>query len=446
MHSAPPPVVITPTPPNARVPNSHPSSQHPHAAVTALGRSPSITPPPLSPPGLSHGPRSRSPSPRRDIGFSAAVSNICDQAHTIAERDRRPGYARKVDPYYSVSNPHHLYPGRSGKPEDGLNIPGSPQRGRSRSRGRPPLTQQNQVGSPQPSPSPSRSNSREPLYRATSLETRSRTPSPKRAMALDQHAEYYGSSNLTDRSRSPSPGSVTSIRAERAASAAAAAAAAAAKKQSGRKLPQTPQKPSTLNLEAGRGPSAGASGGGGLKSRTEDRMPHVLPSPTIPQPHKSPGSINFPKLNASPTHFPKGSGPPPPVLRQADFSPTVLSPSMPTNDLNMPHQQQQQQQQHPRRTQPRELIEHSPYPPSGILNSSDGAGQGFAGPRDNRFMEQEELRMMHGGRPMPNGYKPGQPPVPPAQGTRDRGSGDMVRAPRPPRRAHRSDSDDEDWC
>ena len=34
-------------------------------------------------------------------------------------------------------------------------------------------------------------------------------------------------------------------------------------------------------------------------------MPRVMPSPTIPQPSKSPGSINFPKLNPSPTHKPK---------------------------------------------------------------------------------------------------------------------------------------------
>lgn len=33
-------------------------------------------------------------------------------------------------------------------------------------------------------------------------------------------------------------------------------------------------------------------------------MPQVLPSPTVPHIHKSPGNINFPRLNASPTRFP----------------------------------------------------------------------------------------------------------------------------------------------
>lgn len=47
--------------------------------------------------------RSRSPSPRRDIGFSGAVTNICDQAHTIMEEDRRHGsFRRKGRPMLSV--------------------------------------------------------------------------------------------------------------------------------------------------------------------------------------------------------------------------------------------------------------------------------------------------------------------------------------------------------
>ena len=36
----------------------------------------------------SYGQRSRSPSPRRDIGFSAAVTNLVEQAHEIAEREK----------------------------------------------------------------------------------------------------------------------------------------------------------------------------------------------------------------------------------------------------------------------------------------------------------------------------------------------------------------------
>lgn len=43
--------------------------------------------------------RSRSPSPRREIGFSAAVTNIVEQAHELAEHDRRKGYRFKKCKY-----------------------------------------------------------------------------------------------------------------------------------------------------------------------------------------------------------------------------------------------------------------------------------------------------------------------------------------------------------
>ncbi|KAK2164749.1 hypothetical protein LSH36_59g03001 [Paralvinella palmiformis] len=132
------------------------------------------------------------------------------------------------------------------------------------------------------SPNPSRSNSREPLYRATSLKARSRSPSPDPGPTPQPQLDYYGSANLTDRSRSPSPAST--------------AASSSRRKRAPRKLPATPQKPSSLNLaQAKKHPGA--------------KMPHVLPSPTIPQPHKSPGSINFPKLNASPTRLPIAGSP-----------------------------------------------------------------------------------------------------------------------------------------
>ena len=63
----------------------------------------SVAPPPPSVPHTPSGgapmggrrSRSRSPSPRREIGFSAAVTNICDQAHAIMEEDRRPGSFRR---------------------------------------------------------------------------------------------------------------------------------------------------------------------------------------------------------------------------------------------------------------------------------------------------------------------------------------------------------------
>lgn len=182
-----------------------------------------------------------------------------------------------------------------GKPDDSLSVPTSPQmRGRSRGRHRPPLQQQGQViGSPLPSPTTRR---KEPMfYRSTSLENRSRSPSPNLTPTptLHQH-EYYGSANLTDRSRSPSP-TMTPPR------------------KATRKLPAVPSKPSTLNL---------------AQTRPRENMPRVMPSPTVPQPSKSPGSINFPRLNASPTHIPRtgptvGQAPPLGRLgRPEPYSPT----------------------------------------------------------------------------------------------------------------------------
>lgn len=121
---------------------------------------------------------------------------------------------------------------------------------------------------------------RSEIYRSTSLETRSRTPSPNPTPSSTPKNEYYGGSNLTDRSRSPSPvGSPVNT----------------PPKRSVRKLPIVPgvvqaTKPSSLNL---------------AQPKLKENMPRVMPSPTIPQPSKSPGSINFPRLNASPTHKPK---------------------------------------------------------------------------------------------------------------------------------------------
>ncbi|XP_048245637.1 voltage-dependent calcium channel type A subunit alpha-1-like isoform X9 [Haliotis rufescens] len=215
---------------------------------------------PYGSPRASPLPSRRSPSPRRaDVGFASAVSNIVDQAHHIAEQDRRKHHGHRHD--------------------DSLSVPSSPQmRGRTHSRNiRPPLTQQYPVyGSPHPSPKPPRKNRESTFYRSTSLENRSRSPSPNPNLSQSQ-LEYYGSANLTDRSRSPSP-------------------AQSPPKRVGRKLPPVPvSKPSSLNL---------------AQPKLKESMPRVMPSPTVPQPPKSPGSINFPKLNASPTHLPKLNIPP----------------------------------------------------------------------------------------------------------------------------------------
>ncbi|XP_053380538.1 voltage-dependent calcium channel type A subunit alpha-1-like isoform X4 [Mercenaria mercenaria] len=243
---------------------SHISQQSPSLPTTPVTpRSPLLNHrSPFESPATSPGPFRRSTSPRRnqiDVGFASAVANICEQAHEIVEQERRK----------------HKAPARH---EDSISIPNSPQL-RSRPRlkqQRPPLMPQPHVmGSPLPSPQP---RIRSEMYRSTSLETRSRSPSPNPTPSSTPMNEYYGGSNLTDRSRSPSPVS---------------SPVNTPPKRSTRKLPMAPvqpTKPSTLNL---------------AQPKLKENMPRVMPSPTIRQPSKSPGSINFPRLNTSPTRKPK---------------------------------------------------------------------------------------------------------------------------------------------
>ncbi|XP_056009827.1 voltage-dependent calcium channel type A subunit alpha-1-like isoform X8 [Ostrea edulis] len=243
-------------------------------------KTPSLPTTPISPrspimPRAFHSPTSsplvgrRSMSPRRgggDYGFASAVTNIVDQAHYISEQERlkRYGIGMRHDDSLSMS------------------LPNSPsQRLHSLIR-RPPLISQEKVMcSPSPSPQPLRHANRDStFYRSTSLETRSRSPSPNTTPSQTPMQEYYGTANLTDRSRSPSPASTPP------------------KKQT-RKLPNVPLvKPSTLNL---------------AQPKLKENMPRVLPSPTVPKSVKSPGNINFPRLNQSPTRKPKSKNIPPPI-------------------------------------------------------------------------------------------------------------------------------------
>ncbi|KAL8580522.1 hypothetical protein ACOMHN_054677 [Nucella lapillus] len=263
-------------------------------------RSPVSAHSPYGSPRVSPIPSRRSPSPRRyDVGFAAAVTNLCEQAHTIADQDRRKPYV---------------------KHEESLPSPQTRGRTRMRSVGRPPLQSQSPVmGSPLPSPGHSARRGRDEhgFYRSTSLETRSRTPSPNTSQS-PSHQEYYGSTNLIDRSRSPSPSPTQSP-----------------PKRTPRKLPTVPFDPNTPPSSMGPGhhaavPVGGVGGGVGAGSgagegtgaplplpatkpatlnlsqpKLKEAMPRVMPSPTIPQVPKSPGNINFPRLSASPTRLPR---------------------------------------------------------------------------------------------------------------------------------------------
>ena len=319
-----------------------------------------------------------------------------------------------------------------------------------------------------PSPGPSRSNSREPLYRTTSLETRSRTPSPHQTQTPTPAHEYYGSANLTDRSRSPSPTPGHGTR--------GAPSAAGAPKRPGRKLPATPQKPSTLNLDRS-----------GKQARKAENFPHVLPSPTIPAPHKSPGSINFPKLNASPSHLPRMNIP----SSRTESSivrprPLAISPTDQTNDLNQPsshhpplggssrEQIVTRAGSHDRLLDDARLRDNRlhdnrldgsrgvpRYPGPAILNNSRADPRGFSGePRDSRdqnrgggggFLDEADLvrgpppprgssRQQHSSNTLPNGFKPGQ-----HKSGQAKQRGERTKAKKPAKQRH-SDSDDEDWC
>lgn len=259
-----------------------------------------------------------------------------------------------------------------------------------RSRSRPPLIQQRQVmGSPNPSPTISRNNSQEPLYKSTSLETRSRTPSPSET-TNQQSFDYYGTANLTDRSRSPSPTS--------------GGKSGSGKRTGGRKLPTLPSKPSSLNITT-------------AQQSPHDYMPKVLPSPTVPQPQKSPGSINFPKLSASPTHKTGHGLPtqyPPTTSHQHHRHHRHLTPSSsysPTEPLPPP----------PHRHTPRKA-------------TLPGSFTGYTDKTTGNFRnDDQELEMMSkSSETVPNGFKP----------RRFSTSGDSQRKYRD---GNQSDSNDDDW-
>ena len=276
-------------------------------------------------------------------------------------------------------------------------------RGRHRARRRPPLQSQQKVVSP----AHSRNNSREPLYRTTSLETRSRTPSPHAVTSpTDSQLEYYGSVNLTDRSRSPSPDTARKIK-------------AANKTRGGtRKLPAIPQKPHTLNL-----PKNAAA------------MPQMLPSPTLT---KSASNINFPQLSASPTHRPRMPHPSR-GRRERSMSPRRRRPYSPTDAQDLADAGMHVARNRAGRGD--RLYS------SQLLNNSSAAAADhrYTPPqsRDNRH--GDDIQVVHvAGRQvpsgLPNGYKPGQV----SGRTPDLHLRKQVQPAPPP--DEQSDSEDEDWC
>ncbi|XP_014668456.1 PREDICTED: voltage-dependent calcium channel type A subunit alpha-1-like [Priapulus caudatus] len=326
---------------------------------------------------------SRSPSPRRPTGLSTAVFNLIDTAHDIAKQDR----LQKLK-------------GKKNKDEDlfGINSP-ELQRGRSRIR-RPRVGAKSPavVAPPSPmppaAPPPQQQHAAPPLpppnFKTTVLNQRSRSPSP---VLTPSSNEYYGTAQLDLRSRSPSP---------------ATDAEHGSLRRPPRRLPPTPNKPSTLNLQLRRA------------DRTV-QLPHVAQSPTLPAPDpQSPDSINFPRLSASPTR----------ARAQA--------------------QQQQQQQLAP--TQFRGIAGHTPSPgtspwpspgisPSGnqqVLNNVVGAARS---PRERTGMPYIDngFRFGDAGRAaprQPNGFKPRQQRHKEAPRLRTSAAGPE----------HGSDSEDDDWC
>ena len=286
-----------------------------------------------------------------------------------------------------------------------------PPRGRSRTRRRPPLQSQQKVMSPLQS----RNNSREPLYRTTSLETRSRTPSPHGVTSPTQsQLEYYGSVNLTDRSRSPSPDTARKTK-------------AANKTRGTRKLPAIPQKPHTLNLPK--------------KHLESGAMPQMLPSPTMT---KSASCINFPQLNASPTHRPHMPTPSR-GRRESSMSPRRRHAYSPTDARDLADSMYAARDRSGRSDRL--------YSSQMLNNSSSYADHRYTPPHrgapDNRYSganrRGDDIQVVRvAGRQvpsgLPNGYKPGQG----SGRTPDLHLRKQVQPAPPP--DEQSDSEDEDWC
>lgn len=273
-----------------------------------------------------------------------------------------------------------------------------------------------------------RHDSPDQLYLATRLDARSRSPSPN---PTPSQSEYYGTTQLEQRSRSPSPVGRRNHQHHR--------------RPGGRRLPPTPNKPSTLSLTV-------------QAPETSLNFPVVSRSPTIPQTTKSPGSINFPKLNASPTHVPKLQMPPhPPGWRERNSPNSSPQRSATTGQ--------------PRSSNLMLAPADSPGKASGggiicqqTVNSRPRMREQFQYSANKLPPRQEEplsfeaaVAIGRGSRqlpsPMPNGYKPGQRERDRLrENDRDRDQRSRFGRPMgstppgPGSREWRSESDEDDWC
>ncbi|XP_042869762.1 voltage-dependent calcium channel type A subunit alpha-1-like isoform X7 [Penaeus japonicus] len=334
-------------------------------------------------------PNRRSPSPRRagqphDVGFSDAVSDLVDL----------------------VKHDHGHKRGRlRGKMHDDFGMM-SPVRGRSPSRRREPFPARpwgtRDIRS--------ESNSPDRHYITTRLDARSRSPSPHSGLTgagarRGRTLEYYGTASLDRRSRSPSPH-------RRAGSSYPTIPQ---RRGGGRRLPPTPNKPSTLHL----GPQPQGAGHAGPSH-------HTLPgakSPTRSQP------INFPKLNASPTHVPKLEMPP--VFRERRTPPVTEGSARPRGPPQgiMPQGALRRPPMAPIRDQyPYERRPEEPLSFEQAANYARGPRRQLPSPA------------------VPNGYKPGRDRAVtrlPAPGVGGGGAGPQRKGA--PGERH-SDSDEDDWC
>lgn len=308
--------------------------------------------------------RGRSPSPRR--GYDIGFSDaVSDVVDIVNYQSSRRGRAIAM---------------LRGN-DDYINIYGSPIRGRSPVRGR----QEKKWRGISPSPD---------YHHTTCLDRRSRSPSPN---PTPTHRDnYWGRISLEYRSRSPSPSSAHSLPLQR--------------RPRGRRLPPTPKKPSTLRLD--------------VKSMEGMHFPLVSHSPTVPQ---SARSINFPKVNASPTHFPRLQIAPPPVWK--DRAPHYMiigsSSSLPIH----------RQQSHP------PDFYYPPHRPSSTPHRIS------RGQMEEPLSFETAAAIGRGSRqlpsPLPNGYKPGH-----RERQRREWEQSLIikRTGRVGGTNHRSESDDDDWC